>query len=67
MKGERRAGGGGIAARRIELNRRSAAADILCGCAFCILTTAQTDGIDRCPRFLRRHEVRYMEAYFVVG
>ena len=46
---------------------RSAAADVLCGCAFCILTTVQTDGFDRCPRFLRRHEVRYMEAYFVMG
>ena len=42
---------------------RSAAADVLCGCAFCILTTVQTDGFDRCPRFLRRHEVCYMEAY----
>ena len=46
---------------------RSAAADVLCGCAFCILTTVQTDGFDRCPRFLRRHEVRYMEAHFVMG
>ncbi|WP_456361564.1 hypothetical protein, partial [Vescimonas sp.] len=45
----------------------SAAADVLCGCAFCIPATAQTDGFDRCPRFLRRHEVRYMEAYFVMG
>ena len=31
---------------------RSAAADALCGCAFCIPTTVQTDGFDRCPRFL---------------
>ena len=46
---------------------RSAATDVLCGCAFCIPATAQTDGFDRCPRFLRRHEVRYMEAYFVMG
>ena len=46
---------------------KSAAADVLCGCAFCILTTVQTDGFDRCPRFLRRHEVRYMEAHFVMG
>ena len=28
---------------------------------------AQTDGFDRCPRFLRRHEVCYMEAHFVMG
>ena len=33
---------------------RSAAADVLCGCDFCILTTVQTDGFDRCPRFLRK-------------
>ena len=46
---------------------RSAAADVLCGCAFCIPATVQTDGFDRCPRFLRRHEVRYMEAHFVMG
>ena len=46
---------------------RSAAAENICGCAFCILTTVQTDGFDRCPRFLRRHEVCYMEAYFVMG
>ena len=46
---------------------QSAAAENICGCAFCILTTVQTDGFDRCPRFLRRHEVRYMEAYFVMG
>ena len=26
-----------------------------------------TDGFDRCPRFLRRHEARYMEAHFVMG
>ena len=46
---------------------RSAAAENICGCAFCIPATVQTDGFDRCPRFLRRHEVRYMEAYFVMG
>ena len=46
---------------------RSAAADTLCGCAFCIPATVQTDGLDHCPRFLRRHEVCYMEAYFVMG
>ena len=46
---------------------RSAAEENICGCAFCILTTVQTDGFDRCPRFLRRHEVRYMEAHFVMG
>ena len=23
--------------------------DVLCGCAFCILTTVQTDGVDSCP------------------
>lgn len=44
-------------------NAKSAAAENICGCAFCILTTVQTDGFDRCPRFLRRHEVCYMEAY----
>ena len=49
-------------AEALKMNRR-AAADVLCGCAFCILTTVQTDGFDRCPRFLRRHEVCYMEAY----
>lgn len=42
---------------------RSAAAENICGCAFCILTMVQTDGFDRYPRFLRRHEVCYMEAY----
>ena len=36
---------------------RSAAADVLCGCAFCILTTVQTDGFDRCPRFLQAHSI----------
>ena len=46
---------------------RSTAAENICGCAFCILTTVQTDGFDRCPRFLRRHEVYYMEAHFVMG
>jgi hypothetical protein len=46
---------------------RSAAADVLCGCAFCILTTVQTDGFDRCPQFLREYEVCCMEVYFVVG
>ena len=46
---------------------RSGTADVLFGCAFCILTTVQTDGFDRCPRFLRRHEVYYMEAHFVMG
>ena len=42
---------------------RSAAAENICGCAFCILTMVQTDGFDRYPRFLKRHEVCYMEAY----
>ena len=46
---------------------RSAAADVLCGCAFCFLTTVQTDGFDRCPQFLREYEVCCMEAYFVMG
>ena len=46
---------------------RSAAADVLCGCAFCIPAKVQTDGLDRCPRFLRRYEVYYMEAHFVMG
>ena len=53
-------------AKALEVDR-SAAAENICGCAFCIPATVQTDGIDRCPRFLRRHEVRYMEAYFVMG
>ena len=47
-------------------NRKEAAALGFFPCAtasFCILTTVQTDGFDRCPRFLRRHEVCYMEAY----
>lgn len=48
-------------------NAKSAAAENICGCAFCIPATVQTDGFDRCPRFLRRHEVCYMEAYFVMG
>ena len=42
---------------------RSAAAQNICGCAFCILTMVQMDGFDRYPRFLKRHEVCYMEAY----
>ena len=46
---------------------RSAAADGLCGCAFCILTTVQTDGFDSCPQFLMEYEVHCMEVYFVVG
>ena len=46
---------------------RSAVAESICGCASCIPATVQTDGFDRCPRFLRRHEVRYMEAHFVMG
>ena len=36
---------------------RSAAADVLCGCAFCILTMVQTDGFDRYPRFLQAHSI----------
>ena len=48
-------------------DKLSAAAENICGCAYCILTMVQTDGFDRCPRFLRRHEVCYMEAYFVMG
>ena len=52
-------------AEALRMNR-SAVADLLCGCAFCIPATVQTDGFDRCPRFLRRHEVRYMEARFMM-
>ena len=46
---------------------RSAAAEYICGCAFCILTTVQTDGFDSCPQFLREYGVCCMEVYFVVG
>ena len=45
---------------------RSAAAEYICGCAFCIPAAVQTDGFDSCPQFLREYEVCCMEVYFVV-
>ena len=36
---------------------RSAVAESICGCASCIPATVQTDGFDRCPRFLQAHSI----------
>ena len=46
---------------------KNTAAEYICGCAFCIPATVQTDGFDSCPQFLREYEVCCMEVYFVVG
>ena len=67
---------GGTSKKQLNYNHRDISGQLLrakkpqsasAAALFCIPATVQTDGLDRCPRFLRRYEVCYMEAHFVMG